>query len=268
MVFHLGEKIHNKVGQMKIYGFHHICLEKNGKEVFEEQLTVLRDSGLYESCETIFCSVLGPRGNYELPSKYKIIYESKEGNSYERPVLEFMYEFSLKNEGKYFYIHTKGISHYGTDNYVRAHDWRVFMEYFLLKNWRRCVKDLDQYDVAGVNYKPSPPHFSGNFWWTNSIYVKRNKPQFDYKDYYETEMWVLKGSRVVGISYHDSKINHYESRYLPAKYENEPQVPVVFSPGLSEASSNTGVFSEKLDFHGFESVDPGHMLPPPPWSKK
>jgi hypothetical protein len=42
-----------------IYGFHHICFDKNGKDIFEEQLSTLMSSGLYAASTAIYCSVLG-----------------------------------------------------------------------------------------------------------------------------------------------------------------------------------------------------------------
>jgi hypothetical protein len=239
-----------------IYGFHHICFDKNGKEIFEEQLKTIRDSGLYDASHTIFCSVLGNKNNYTLPSKYKVIFTSKDGKAYERPVLEHMYKHSLTNPGKYWYIHTKGISHFRTKRYEPVRDWRVYMEYYLIKNWKRCVADLDNYDIAGVNYATNPSHYSGNFWWARSSYIKTNNPNFTYKDYYETEMWLCKGKNPIGISYHTSNALHYENRYSPSEYEDYPQMPLIFTPGLSETICNNGLANENLDFNNFEIIAP------------
>jgi hypothetical protein len=237
----------------KIYGFHHICFDKNGRTVFEEQLKTLYESGLYEASEVIFCTFLGSLDNYKLPPKYKIIYLSTNSKAYERPILEYMYEQSTKLPGKYWYIHTKGVSHYGTEKYERVRDWRIFMEYFVITNWRRCVKDLEQYDVAGANYATNPSHYSGNFWWATSNYIKTNKPNFNYNDYYETEMWLCKQKSLVGISYHQSNIIHYENRYPPSNYVNYPQMSIIFSPGISETICDFGQTSHNLDYRKFKN---------------
>ena len=221
-----------------IYGFHHICFNNNGKDIFEEQFNTIVTSGLYDASKIIYCSVLGPANGYIYPAKYNVIYISIDSKLYERPILEFMRKQSDILPGKYWYIHTKGIGHYKSPNYNTISDWRKYMEYFVIKGWRRCVMDLDKYDIAGVNYNTSPSsHFSGNFWWARSSYIKTNNTEFNYKDYIEPEMWLCKGKSPIGISYHNSHVYHYTQSYNSIMYKNYPQIPLIFSPGLSDTFS-------------------------------
>lgn len=231
-----------------IYGFHHICFDKNGREVFEEQFKALTESGLYNATTTIFASVLGNRNGYQLPSKYKIIHEATSGKAAERPILEFMQRNAATRPGKYYYLHTKGISHVGTPKYQHMRDWRMYMEHFIVYGWRRCVTDLDEYDIAGILYQPSPPHFSGNFWWTKSSYIANNPTNFDYKYYYETEYWLCKGVPApIGISYHNVTNIHTEGNYGPSRYlgDSKQQMPLIFSPGLSDVDCEYAANSSK-----------------------
>jgi hypothetical protein len=168
-----------------------------------------------------------------------------------------MQKTAAQRPGKYWYIHTKGISHYGTPRYELVRDWRVYMEHFVLKGWRRCAKDLDTYDIASVQFSVNPCHFSGNFWWARSTYISTNPTNFNYKDYYETEMWLCRGKPLpIGISYHFSKLNHYESRYPPEMYEPEAkqQMAIVFTPGISETMCDNGLHSNGLDFNNFAPI--------------
>jgi hypothetical protein len=238
-----------------IYGFHHICFDKNGKDIFEEQLNTLQQSGLYDATTVIYCTVLGQRNKYILPNKYKIVFEETTSLAFERPLLEYMFKHSTKNVGNYWYIHTKGLSHFGTERYERVRDWRIYMEYFLLKNWKRCYNDLQLYDLAGVNYANYPPHFSGNFWWAKSTYVSRNPTQFQYKDYYETEMWICKANPIC-ISYHKSGVTHYDSFYPKDKYEplETRQLAVSYSPGFSDVMYDMGTHSKHLDYEKFAQI--------------
>lgn len=85
------------------------------------------------------------------------------------------------------YIHTKGIT--STDNLLRKGNaeyfkkyyyWRQYLTWGVIENWKTCVKALETYDVAGVNYYDDPsPHFSGSFWWANSLYVESLKNPAD-----------------------------------------------------------------------------------------
>ena len=60
------------------------------------------------------------------------------------------------------------------------------MSWGVIKNWRKCIDALNVgYDVAGVNYFTKPAkHFSGNFWWANSEYIK-TLPDPSTKEWWE-----------------------------------------------------------------------------------
>jgi hypothetical protein len=79
------------------------------------------------------------------------------------------------------YIHTKGITSpirhlrklnpYQFKNYYY---WRQYLNWGVLQNWKACVYALEMFDTAGVNYYENPSrHYSGNFWWSKSDYIKR-----------------------------------------------------------------------------------------------
>jgi hypothetical protein len=52
-------------------------------------------------------------------------------------------------------------------------DWRKYMTYFNVVRHQQCLDALEYYDACGVDFVESPAkHFSGNFWWCNSNYIK------------------------------------------------------------------------------------------------
>lgn len=95
-----------------------------------------------------------------------------------------IYEDCQNAEEEFYvmYIHTKGITscmRLMSKNCILAQSfknyyyWRQFLNWGVIKRWRSCVDALDDNDVAGVNFFSSPsPHFSGNFWWAKSSYIK------------------------------------------------------------------------------------------------
>lgn len=95
-----------------------------------------------------------------------------------------IYEDCQNAEEEFYvmYIHTKGITscmRLMSKNCILAQSfknyyyWRQFLNWGVIKRWRSCVDALDYHDVAGVNFFSSPsPHFSGNFWWAKSSYIK------------------------------------------------------------------------------------------------
>ena len=221
-----------------IFGFHHICLLNNGADIFKEQLQTIVNSELYNTTTQIFCSVIGAGSDvFELPPKYNLIFQSEDITHGERKILEYMYASSNIHIGSYWYIHTKGVSHFGKETYNNVKDWRVMMEYFLITNWKKCYNYLSNNDIVGVNFVPRVrftgskdcasfkltvgPHFSGNFWWTKSDYVSTHPPSFTQEDYLCPEMWIcnrLAPKRIYCVF--DSKLywNHSVNAYPPEQY--------------------------------------------------
>ena len=149
---------------------------------------------------------------------------------YEMPTLIRLKEFCDQSteETYVLYIHHKGVTH--PDNPCVS-DWRTLMTFFMIDNWKMAIKFLnDGYDTVGVNYRQNPnPHYSGNFWWTKSSYVKRlqeltlpscvnYKSQLDLKLLYpevhrfDSEMWVCSANPNAKCV-HESGVNHYIQRY-------------------------------------------------------
>lgn len=214
-----------------IYGFHHICFLNNGEDIATEQINTIKESGLYDATTQIFCSIMGSiPDTFQLPSKYIIIYKSSDTKQAERKILEYMYQFSHQTSGKYWYIHTKGVTRFGTPLYKNVESWRRYMEFFVLQNWKQCSIDLEHYDVVGVNYQTDPlPHLSGNFWWSKSSYVARNPTNFNFSYNTETEMWICRQHPRVK-SYHQSNVNHYLVEYPKTCYKS-----ISYPSGSSDA---------------------------------
>ena len=73
------------------------------------------------------------------------------------------------------YIHTKGASKLNNTNYSKLEYWRHFMNYF---NIEKCIDvfkifEKSDFNTYGVHYiSTNSPHYSGNFWWAKSSYLK------------------------------------------------------------------------------------------------
>ena len=200
---------------MKKYGVYHIYCENNWKEIFDEQIKLLIDSGILLEIDKLFLTV-----NYTFDFdliyikdkisglNLEVVYSSK-NNQYEFPALDFIKNLIKKEDCYLFYFHTKGSSiseknklfyHNSTDlehlkNCVK--DWRNYMEYFIIQNFKGCLKVLEEYDACGVNLVSSPSnHFSGNFWWARSSYLKK-LPEISLLDKnhrWDAEFWIGLGN--------------------------------------------------------------------------
>lgn len=168
--------------------FYHIYCNENTKQIVIDQINKIMFSGLYEKTRQIFCFITGQEKYiYEIAEiiqksgkKYMVVAVGIDDTSYERFTLLKIREYISSGE-KILYIHSKGVSHNNTIQYQgwvpglptikeNVTNWRTFMEYYLIAKHPECIKLLDEYDIVGVNYRESPPHFSGNFWWATSDY--------------------------------------------------------------------------------------------------
>jgi len=67
------------------------------------------------------------------------------------------------------YIHSKGI----TSLSKQVNRWRKVLEYGVIEKWRNNIQALNNgYDVSGICWDVYGDHFSGNFWWGKSSYIK------------------------------------------------------------------------------------------------
>jgi hypothetical protein len=126
------------------------------------------------------------------------------------------------------YIHTKGLVN-GFDNPCIS-DWIDYMLYFVVEQMSSCIKHItDGYDAVGVDWVEIPnKHFSGNFWWSSSDYVK-SLPDIDPPNFWVNgcpshrhlaEFWIGANNPKVKCL-HQSGINVYERhlhRYPESNY--------------------------------------------------
>jgi hypothetical protein len=213
--------------------FIHTCTINNWMEILNRQLERLYSSGLYEKLDAIFLNISTQNIEGELDikgflTKYnKIQHKITNGlERYERPTLEWLYEFSntCSKNVRILYFHTKGVSRYTSTFYPNVKDWTNLMETVLIDNYTTCFGCLEKADTCGVNYVQVPTHhFSGNFWWANSNYIKQLNPKIG-PAYCDPEFWTLTNDNVKFCCIFNSNTNHYNK---PFPSEN---IPTSFQP--------------------------------------
>jgi len=205
---------------MGIFCFMHVCNKSIGISIFKDQILKIINSGLYEKLDKIYIGYLGEYCNEFKDllfqhDKLNLIFFSKDLKLMEFPTLNKLKIFCDESNENHqiLYIHTKGVRF---PNSIFLRDWRNYMEYFLIEKYNICIKDLESYDALGVNFKSSPwCHFSGNFWWTKSDYVKKLKliSELDKDFRRSAELWLLSGL----IYKYTSKLNVINAVYGCAK---------------------------------------------------
>lgn len=166
----------------KIYIFYHIYCNQYTLEVIKDQINKIIFSGLYNSCNNIYCFLTGDEKYIKIcndyikncGNKFSIEDIGINDKSYERFTLLKIKKYINKND-KLLYFHSKGIT---KENNQYVTDWRNVMEYFLIYKYKECLKELDNYDTVGINYIPHI-HYSGNFWWTKGSYYLKLADQID-----------------------------------------------------------------------------------------
>jgi hypothetical protein len=201
---------------IKIY--FHIATVGNYQEIVDEINDMILKSGLIEKSEDIFISVVGD-GQVDYPKIDKFKLERIPGiESGEFYTLNKIKKFSDSSEDNYkiLYIHTKGVT---TPVNQCITDWRNYMSYFNIVKHQLAIDYLDRYDTYGVDLVEEPvTHYSGNFWWANSNYIKflptidkitGPGAKFILTPRHNAEFWICmkKGNHK---SIHNSDINVYE----------------------------------------------------------
>ena len=195
----------------KIALFYHICELGNWKQIVDEQLNLIKSTGLYDKAESINIGFLGDKNNIipYLDNKIKLVYHSNNKKEYEMPTINKLNEFCKNAKDEYYvlYLHSKGTSR---DNNINVLNWRRMMEYYLIENYKKCISFLKSYDTIGCNIclqsKPyecpidkekHSHHYSGNFWWANSKYIKKLKyiklkkcKNYPHREW-RNESWIL-----------------------------------------------------------------------------
>jgi len=166
-----------KVLKPKTVCFIHSChLLESGTE----ELDLILNSVLkMKQLEIITINNIGLRldhAKYEtMDPRIIVVHCSDNPLEFELPTLHLIHEFSLNSPNtKALYVHTKGISYPKDDSrYESGLECNNYILHFLCEKSEDCLKLLDSHDVVGCNFSETPkPHFSGNFWWTTTKYLK------------------------------------------------------------------------------------------------
>lgn len=244
---------------MPLYVVLHCCDINGGQEIMRSQLNKIKEHGLYDQVESIHVSWLSPN-NSSGPdflgdfSKVKIGYASTQINQEEYPALDLVCKLAREHCDSFIlYMHSKGVRYTGTKREF-ANDWRNLMEYFVVNQWRSCIKYLEDKCAVGVNHATFPsPHFSGNFWWARANHIKRcaqnlmsNKASFMTTRYY-CEQWLFRDasnrsfsqSQMPVVCLWKSETDHYNNPYPASSYVSRgDRVTFVGVPGVENGRTS------------------------------
>ena len=231
------------------------------------------EGNLFHACSKLYVGVIDypkkkPGNGVEWLSKFLSFTGSKQestkgkdkielvvynDNLHEARTMMWIRDYAKANPGDYIlYFHTKGI----TKNTQPSTDWRKYMEYFVLENWKDCVQKLDEgYDCCGVMWnKDTPigyhPHFSGTFWWANTNYINTLDHSYLFNENREDrEFWIGTNPKAKVFEFHNSNYNtkerllagqgHYDVPYPEDKYMYKSDIIDFSQPYLLSSTDMT-----------------------------
>lgn len=235
--------------------FYHVAQMPRWEYLFQQQINALLVSGLYDATNSVEICLNSPfKLSYSLPFNFsKFNVHVNENIVSEADTLKRMWEFANNTEENYkiLYFHTKGISYHFEKEALNVDGWRLYLEYFNIHKWKKCVDLLSYYDCVGTNFYYSPHihytkdcdffvsktnkgFYNGNFWWANSNYIKTLNPDYLYD--YEAEI----------------KLNNFSSdNYNPSDYDKLNMVRFNSEFWLGTNNPNEFTFA-KLDIEFYE----------------
>lgn len=254
-----------KINMIKFYL--HTPELPNWQFIFYEIVEKIAVSGLLDAAGEINLCINGNLNSMlpliepllDINPKFKVKHVNPDPFKWEWPSLNAIKEDLNLNENNNDYIgygHLKGLSRANTNDLI-AKDWRDYLVYWTIERWSTNVTKLEEgYDGSGVNWFDFPfPHFSGNFWWATSKYLRTLTPlqdpstfipgqvsklvrNFDTRKFeiltdktarFESEAWV--GSAFPAARMHEIHASpsrngynfpfHYNNRYPPNQYRED-----------------------------------------------
>ena len=207
--------------------FIHSCYKKEiGPILLENTISVIMKSGLINDLNELYICNIGEELNVELFShpKIKVIQLTTDTELFELPTLIYIWKFCQEQHNEntnILYLHTKGLLYiHDPVRFKYNQDWTNMMLYFLVKRYQTCLKIMKTNDCIGCNYNEChAKHFSGNFWWSKSSYIKNLKPLTLDLQRHQAEFWLLSGKDVKYHVLHNSNVNHYQEPYPESKYQ-------------------------------------------------
>jgi len=194
--------------------FFHLHQVNNWKEIYEELMTRIVNSGLYDRADHIH---VGINGTENLPDRWKVSsFEFNKNIHLESDTLYRLWEYCKANpKTRVMYIHAKGVSWYGTEFQTSVTNWRDYLSYFVIDNWKISLEKLKAYDCVGSEWihdsilggqpkqvkglmedlgYPYKGHYAGNFWWANADYISKLNPNFIFEENtytrFKGEFWI------------------------------------------------------------------------------
>lgn len=172
---------------------YHVAAMGNWREVVRHQLAMLREVGITD----VDMTYVGPPQHLDwlrqqaAPLRVNVIRHDSNLMHYETFAMQHIEETAQLHDKPIMYLHTKGVS---CPWHLAKVKWRLVMEHFTIRPWRKNLEYLKDYDCVGFNWwDHGECHFSGNFWIANASWIRQLPPYWDYHSYKRHDRWSCEG---------------------------------------------------------------------------
>lgn len=191
--------------EIPIIVFWHIYIDENrlfrATNIIQRQFEKIKSSGLLDRCESVCIGYVSkidfPFKNIIDHPKVKIIVKEDFGNEGVTTTSLKKFCDNEEKESLIMYIHNRGMTH---DENSPSDYWTFMMEYFVIERWQNSIKHLENKYTCGCElwdheHRINPDdfifHYSGNFWWSRSSYIKLLQYPSFFNRNTESEDWIL-----------------------------------------------------------------------------
>ena len=201
-----------------LYIYFHVCAIKHWKSIVKKSFDYLKKLNVFNIITELRVCIVGDAdvtrdGIWSYHPKVKIHATNPNIKLFERFTLHRLRDDSKKETFNAFYMHSKGVTKGQNVKWI---------EQMLKSCWNDHTKllfDLQVHDAAGVlltNYLIGA-HFSGNFWWSKSEYLK--KLENITGGYLDPEKWILASENCRVL--HVNRATNYNREYTkrPGTYQ-------------------------------------------------
>jgi hypothetical protein len=226
----LNKVVPKKIEKMKTQIYIHVCMIGTWEKITNKLLNIVSENmtdyniNIIAVGETDKLSILKTMiGDHTVIRKHNV-----SAKNYERETLQVMHDDATDSTEKYniLYLHSKGITQHDISTTRNINDWIDFMLYFVVEMNKTCIDILNIADTCGVNLINDPSlHYSGNFWWATSTYIKRLNRKIS-SDYLAPEMWIGT-KKSTSVTLWNTNFNHYYHPFPRKKYINKTFIPQI-----------------------------------------
>lgn len=225
---------YNKRNYKKMIGIvYHCFLVNNWKEIVTRQLARVKNSGLYDTADLFYTTVVCAK---EQEDEFKLLLEEynkiqpifTSENKYEYEGIKKVKELGdTYDDIKILYFHTKGVSNqyvtyngkeHSSEKYNNIKAWAECLEYFLIDKWNESVQKLNEFDNVGVTCDRG--WYWGNFWWTQSSQVKQCGEVTFSGSRWDYEGWLNGFNKAKCFEWYKFSFNPYVTEIPKEWYKN------------------------------------------------